>query len=121
MSRPSCWPGSGGNREHRDREVFPSVRRPRRRRDHGPMTPDCVFEDTSPPDGRRHEGAAAVREAWTALFTTAADGVFTTEEMIEAGDGVVARWRYDWGAGQVRGVDIFTVRDGLVAEKLSYV
>ena len=85
------------------------------------MTPDCVFEDTSPPDGRRHEGAAAVREAWTALFTTAPDGVFTTEEMIEAGDRVIARWRYDWGTGHVRGVDIFTVRDGLVAKKLSYV
>lgn len=85
------------------------------------MTTDCVFEDTSPPDGRRHEGADAVRVAWTALFTASPDGVFTTEEVIEAGDRVVARWRYDWGSGHVRGIDVFTVRDGLVAEKLSYV
>ncbi|MCU1664338.1 MAG: hypothetical protein JWR58_4403 [Pseudonocardia sp.] len=85
------------------------------------MTPDCVFEDTTPPDGRRHVGAEAVRAAWTALFAAAPDGVFTTEELIDAGDRVVARWRYEWGSGHVRGVDVFTVRDGLVAEKLAYV
>ncbi|HET6259203.1 nuclear transport factor 2 family protein [Pseudonocardia sp.] len=85
------------------------------------MTPDCVFEDTTPPDGRRHVGAEAVRAAWTALFATSPDGVFTTEELIDAGDRVVARWRYEWGSGHVRGVDVFTVRDGLVAEKLAYV
>jgi hypothetical protein len=34
------------------------------------------------------------------------------------------RWRYDWqregATGHVRGVDIFRVRQGKVAEKLSY-
>ncbi|MFC4942619.1 nuclear transport factor 2 family protein [Pseudonocardia sp. GCM10023141] len=85
------------------------------------MTPDCVFDDTAPPDGRRHIGAAAVRRAWEALFAGAPDGVFSTEELFAAGDRVVARWRYDWGAGHVRGVDLFTVRDGLVAEKQAYV
>lgn len=85
------------------------------------MTPDCVFEDTAPPDGVRHVGAEAVRRAWTALFTASPDGVFTTEETIPAGDRVIVRWRYDYGTGHVRGVDLFTVRDGLVAEKLAYV
>lgn len=85
------------------------------------MTPDCVFEDTSPPDGVRHEGADAVRAAWEALFTASPDGAFTAEETIDAGDRVVVRWRYDFGTGHVRGVDVFTVRDGLVAEKLAYV
>jgi uncharacterized protein (TIGR03086 family) len=85
------------------------------------MTPDCVFEDTSPPGGRRHVGAAAVRAAWEALFAASPDATFTTEEIVEAGDRVVARWRYDYGDGHVRGVDLFTVRDGRVAEKLSYV
>ena len=85
------------------------------------MTPDCVFEDTSPPDGRRHVGATAVRAAWEALFAASPDGVFTTEEVVVAGDRVVVRWCYDFGDGHVRGVDLFTVRDGLVAEKLSYV
>lgn len=85
------------------------------------MTSDCVFEDTSPPDGTRHIGADAVRAAWTALFTASPHGAFTTEEVIDAGDRVVVRWRYFWGDGHVRGVDVFTVRDGLVAEKLAYV
>ena len=31
------------------------------------------------------------------------------------------RWRYEWDGGHVRGVDVFRVRDGKVAEKLSYV
>ena len=85
------------------------------------MTPDCVFEDTSPPDGARHVGAAAVRAAWEKLFAASPDAVFTTEEIFAAGDRVVARWRYDYGSGHVRGVDVLTVRDGLVAAKLSYV
>jgi ketosteroid isomerase-like protein len=85
------------------------------------MTPNCVFEDTSPPGGRRHVGTAAVRAAWEALFAASPDAVFTTEEVVVAGDRVVARWRYDFRDGHVRGVDLFAVRDGLVAEKLSYV
>jgi uncharacterized protein (TIGR03086 family) len=85
------------------------------------MTPDCVFEDTSPPDGSRYAGADAVRAAWTALFAGAPQARFTVEELFTAGDRVVQRWHYDWGDGHVRGVDLFTVRDGRVAEKLSYV
>jgi hypothetical protein len=34
---------------------------------------------------------------------------------------VVQRWRYSWGSGHVRGVDLLSFRDGKVAEKLSYV
>lgn len=85
------------------------------------MTPDCAFEDTTAPDGTRHAGTAAVRAAWTALFSGAPNALFTVEEMVGAGDRVVQRWRYDWGDGHVRGVDVFTVRDARVAEKLSYV
>jgi ketosteroid isomerase-like protein len=85
------------------------------------MTPDCVFEDTTPPEGGRHVGAEAVRAAFAALFAASPDGVFTTEEVIDAGDRVVVRWRYSWGSGHVRGVDVFTVRNGLVAEKRAYV
>jgi uncharacterized protein (TIGR03086 family) len=85
------------------------------------MTTDCVFEDTTSPDGTRHVGTAAVREAWTALFAGAPNALFTVEELIAAGDRVVQRWRYDWGDGHVRGVDVFRVQDGRVAEKLSYV
>jgi hypothetical protein len=85
------------------------------------MTADCVFEDTGPPDGRRHVGTAAVRSAWTALFASSPEATFTVEESLVSGNRVVQLWRYDFDGGHVRGIDVFTVRDGLVAEKLSYV
>lgn len=90
------------------------------------MTADCLFEDTTPPDGIRHAGTAAVRTAWRALFTAAPHGRFTSEDTMVAGDRVISSWRYDFdatdpGAGHVRGVDLFTIRDGLVAEKRAYV
>lgn len=85
------------------------------------MTEDCVFESTAPPDGVRHEGQPALRAVWTEFFAASPGAVFETEEQIVCGDRVVARWRYTWDGGHVRGVDVFRVRDGLVAEKLSYV
>lgn len=88
------------------------------------MTTDCVFESTAPPDGHRHEGQTEVREAWTDLFAASRGAVFETEELIVCDDRAIARWRYTWAPGPngyVRGIDLFRVRDGLVAEKLSYV
>jgi ketosteroid isomerase-like protein len=85
------------------------------------MTDDCVFESTSPPDGDRHAGAVAVRQAWVSFFAASGNAAFETEEQIVCGDRVVTRWRYGWAGGHVRGVDVLRVRDGLVAEKLSYV
>src|SRR4051812_46497919 len=85
------------------------------------MTDDCVFESTSPPDGVRYEGQRAVRAAWEELFASSPGARFVTEEMFVCGDRAVARWRYEWSDGHVRGIDVFRVRDGLVAEKLSYV
>jgi hypothetical protein len=51
---------------------------------------------------------------------------FVTEELVVAGDRAIVRWLHRWvdldvTSGHVRGVDIFRVRDGKVAEKLSYV
>ncbi|HZC72297.1 MAG TPA: nuclear transport factor 2 family protein [Jatrophihabitans sp.] len=85
------------------------------------MTDDCVFESTAPPDGIRYQGQAAVRAAWTEFFAASRDATFETEELFACGDRVVVRWRYAWSDGHVRGVDVFRVQDGLVAEKASYV
>jgi ketosteroid isomerase-like protein len=90
------------------------------------MTDDCRFENTSPPpDGEQHVGQAAVRKFWHDFFASTEDARFETEEIFAADDRVVCRWRFTWGApsaeGHVRGVDVFRVRDGKVAEKLSYV
>jgi len=43
------------------------------------------------------------------------------EEIFGLGMRCVMRWKYHWADGYVRGVDIFSVADGLIAEKLSYV
>jgi ketosteroid isomerase-like protein len=86
------------------------------------MTEDCVFENTGPaPDGERYVGAAAVRAVWHGFFETNPHARFEVEDQFAAGDRCVVRWRYEWGQGHVRGVDIFRVHHGRVAEKLSYV
>jgi len=91
------------------------------------MTKDCVFENTyPPPDGERFEGRDAVRGFWEKFFRSSTNAVFKTEEIFAEGDRCVVRWRYDWAGkdgkpGYVRGVDIIRVREGKVAEKLSYV
>jgi ketosteroid isomerase-like protein len=90
------------------------------------MTADCVFDSTRPPpDGERFEGQARVRAFWEDFFRRSPAARFATEEMFAVGDRCVVRWNYHWvrdGApGHVRGIDVFRVRDGRVAEKLSYV
>lgn len=91
------------------------------------MTEDCVFENTWPaPDGERHAGHAAVRRFWDRFFRENPSAAFETEEMFAAGSRCVVRWIYRWRGpdgtpGHVRGVDVLRVRDGKVAEKLSYV
>jgi ketosteroid isomerase-like protein len=91
------------------------------------MTDDCIFENTYPaPDGTRYEGQAAVRGFWETFFRASPEAILTVEELFAAGDRCTVRWVYHWGgacssAGHVRGVDLFRVRDGKVAEKLSYV
>lgn len=90
------------------------------------MTEDCVFENTAPPpDGSRFEGAGDVRGYWEKFFASNPDAHFETEEMFACGDRCVVRWVYrkikDGQPWHLRGVDIFKVRNGKVAEKLSYV
>jgi ketosteroid isomerase-like protein len=90
------------------------------------LTDDTVFEDTSPaPDGRRVEGKDAVVEYWRTWFGRNPDAVFEAEDVIVSGDRAVVRWIYrKVRKGQpwhLRGVDVFTVRNGKVAAKLAYV
>jgi uncharacterized protein (TIGR03086 family) len=91
------------------------------------MAEDAVYESDDPgPDGRRVEGAAAIRAEWEAMFRGTRDGSFTFEEAFLSGDRATTRWVFGWtnddgSAGHVRGVDVIRVRDGLIVEKLSYV
>jgi ketosteroid isomerase-like protein len=87
------------------------------------VTDDIVFESTSPPpDGARYQGRVAVAQVWADLLASTPRARFAVEEQFSDGsDRAVVRWRYDWGEGHVRGVDIVRVRDGRLAESLAYV
>lgn len=90
------------------------------------MTGDCVFDSTRPaPDGERVEGKEAVRAYWQEFFRRLPQARFETEEAFAVSDRCVVRWTHHWvkddTPGHVRGVDIFRIRNGKVAEKLSYV
>ena len=90
------------------------------------LTDDTVFEDTSPaPDGRHVEGKAAVVAFWREWFLRNPDSRFEAEEIIVSGDRAVVRWVYhkvrNGQPWHLRGVDVFTVREGKVAAKLAYV
>lgn len=82
---------------------------------------DCVFESTSPaPDGTRHVGLAALREAWAPIFADTG-ARFTVEESFATDERVTQRWRYDWDGGHVRGIDQIDVSDGVISGKYAYV
>jgi len=90
------------------------------------LTDDTVFENTSPPpDGTRIEGKAAVLDFWRGWFAGNADAAFDAEDIIVCDNRAVVRWIYrkvrDGRPWHLRGVDVFTVRGGRVAAKLSYV
>jgi ketosteroid isomerase-like protein len=90
------------------------------------LTDDTVFENTAPaPDGTRYQGKPAVVEFWRQWFAANAEATFDAEDVIAAGNRVIVRWIYrkvrDGKPWRLRGVDVFTVREGKIAAKLSYV
>ncbi|MEW6649164.1 MAG: nuclear transport factor 2 family protein, partial [Chloroflexota bacterium] len=78
------------------------------------------------PDGTRYTGKAALRAFWAEFFRAARDQRIEIEEIFSHGRRCVMRWTYHWrdAGGQesrARGVDVYRLRGGLIAEKLSYV
>jgi len=86
------------------------------------MSDDCIFENTAPaPDGTFYSGKEAVTRFWQDFFRESPQAHIEIEEIFGLGFRCVMRWKYTWGDGHVRGVDVFRIRDGLIMEKLSYV
>ena len=90
------------------------------------LADDTVFENTGPaPDGTRLEGKAAVAAFWEKWFASNPGARFDPEEVIVSGDRCTVRWIYrkmrDGKPWHLRGIDVFTIRDGKVAAKLAYV
>jgi ketosteroid isomerase-like protein len=91
------------------------------------VSDDFVFENSGPgPDGAVFSGKEAVTRFWQELFRESPHAHMEIEEIFGFGIRCIMRWRYDWvdeagKEGQVRGLDIFQVKDGSICKKLSYV
>ncbi len=88
------------------------------------MSENWVFENTE--DGTRYSGKDAVTQFWRTFFQESPHAHIDIEEIFSLANRCIMRWRYSWEdtegkKGHVRGVDIFRVEDGLIAEKFSYV
>lgn len=90
------------------------------------MTDDAVYENLGDDvDAGRHQGPAAVRAAFEAVFTAYPDCRSDTDELFASGDKCAYCWTMRWSEadgseGVSRGVDVFTVRDGKVSYKKTY-
>lgn len=91
------------------------------------MTEDCVFEHVAPEgvSAGRHEGQAAVRAVWDSLDDHFPGFDLQVVDIFAAGDRAACRWSITWNRedgsrASGNGVDVFTMRDGKIAEKLSY-
>ncbi len=91
------------------------------------MSEDCIFENTSPaPDGTRYQGKKSVRRFWEEFFRASQKPQIQAEDLFACGDRGVMRWLYTWKDENgifhhIRGVDVYLIRDGMIAQKLSYV
>ena len=91
------------------------------------ITDDCVFENTSPPpDGERYEGRIAIRTFLEDFFHATPYIDFQTEDLFASGNRCVVRWVFHWSNtagenGHIRGVDVFHIRNGKMAEDFAYV
>lgn len=91
------------------------------------MTEDCVFEHVAPEavSFGRHEGADAVRAVWESMDDHFPGYTLEIHEIFASGNKAccryVMRWKdADGGDAALHGVDVMTVRDGKIAEKLTY-
>lgn len=89
----------------------------------GMVTEDCVFETAFGPEphGTRHVGKAALREAFPIPWRTWPDARWEQATHVVAGDRAFSEWtlrgRGPGGTIETRGVDLFVLRDGLIARK----
>jgi beta-alanine degradation protein BauB len=91
------------------------------------MAEDCAFRTSSGPgaDGARHEGRAAVRAAYAAVFEAFPEAAWTGARHIVAGDLGISRWRFrgrtrDGKPVETDGCDLLTFEGELIALKDSY-
>jgi len=91
------------------------------------LTPDTVFENTyPPPDGERFSGLPSVAAYWEQFFLDSQSSHIEIERLLTTPVWGVQQWTYHWtgldgASGHIRGIDLFLIRDDLIAAKYSYV
>jgi ketosteroid isomerase-like protein len=88
------------------------------------VTEDCVFDTAAGPEafGARHVGRDAVGKAFSAVWTTFPNASWNEAKHVACGDRGFSEWTFR-GADrngvkvEVRGVDLFVFRGGLIARK----
>ena len=90
----------------------------------GMVTDDCVFDMSSGPEpwGARHAGKPALRRALPWAWHAWPDARWMDATHVVAGARGFSEWTFRGTAPsgartEVRGVDLFTFRDGLIARK----
>jgi ketosteroid isomerase-like protein len=88
---------------------------------------DAVFESPRGPDrwGQRFVGKASIREAFAGRFSGIPDVRYQEDDHFADGDRGASEWTLSGttSAGEsieVRGCDLWTLRDGMVVKKDSY-
>jgi steroid delta-isomerase-like uncharacterized protein len=91
------------------------------------VTEDCIFETASGPTawGTRHQGKAALRDALPWAWRAWPDARWDDATHVVAGQRGFSAWTFrgtapDGQVTTVRGVDLFELRDGLIARKDTY-
>ena len=91
------------------------------------MTDDCVFDGSAGDTvhGERHRGQPAVRTAFAAVFAQYPDAQWRDARHLVAGDRGLSEWTFtgtrpDGTRVEVRGCDVFTLRNGKIAIKDSF-
>lgn len=90
------------------------------------MAPDCRFESSDPsPHGAVYSGKQAIQQYWQTLFEKHPAIQLEVEDVFGYGFRSVLRWRCSWQSleaksQEVRGVDIFVVKNGAIREQFSY-
>ena len=88
------------------------------------MTDDGVFYGSAgaEPDGATTKGKEELRASYAALWQTFPDATWNDVQHFVVGDRAVTEWRFtgtktDGSKVNVRGCDVFVIRDGKIAVK----
>ncbi|MEL6515751.1 MAG: nuclear transport factor 2 family protein [Pseudomonadota bacterium] len=91
------------------------------------MTEDGVFLGAAgpAPSGSHHQGMAALRAAYSAIWERVPDAAWTEVQHFVSGDRGVTEWVFtgtgpDGAPIKVAGCDVFTLQDGRIAIKDTY-